>query len=80
MPKLFICFLAVLALVALVALAPLALLYFLVARFCDLTETLFESLPWVKKRPTKKLKGGFGLSTLRDIFSKLQDGNAKNSL
>lgn len=80
MPKLFICFLAVLVLVALVALAPLALLYFVFARFCDLTETFFDALPWATKRPKSKVKGGLGLSTLRDIFSKLQHGNAKNSL
>lgn len=67
---------AVLALLALVTLAPLALLYFVFARFCDLTESFFETLPWVKKRPKSKVRGGLGLSTLRDVFSKLNDGKS----
>lgn len=67
---------AVLVLVLLVALAPLALLYFLFARFCDLTETFLETLPWVKNRPKRKQRQGLGLSTLRDVFSKLQNGKS----
>lgn len=81
MPKLILCVLAVFLLSPLlVCLALLALLYFVFARFCDLTELFFETLPWVKKRPKSKLRRGLGLHSLRDVFSKLQHGKPAVSL
>ena len=58
--------------VVVVVVAPLAGLYFVFARFCDLTENALDSLPWASKRAKKKVRAGLGLGTLRDIFSKLQ--------
>lgn len=79
MPLYAVCFLAVLALPLLVVVALSALVYFVVCRLCDLTESFIETLPWLPKGRKKRVNKGFGLSTLRNVFTNLQHGNnAKN--
>ena len=79
MPLYAVLFLAVLVLLAVVVVAPFALVYFVWSRFCDLTESLIDTLPWAPKGRKKRVSKGFGLATLRDVFPKLPNGtNAKN--